>query len=202
MKSRILTLIVAMTFLTALVIPVRLAAQDNQHHEHEKHHHYKLIDIGTFGGPASQVIPGVNAGPIISKRGTAVGLSATSVHTSSHSHPFVCYGVSGDVPYIFHGFKWQGDDVIDLGSLPPTAENCSEAQGVNGKGEIVLQSENGRIDPVTGINEIRGVLWKEGKLEGFGTFGGHNSLASQINSRGQVAGAADNTISDPFSLYY
>jgi len=66
----------------------------------------------------------------------------------------------------------------------------------------VLQSENGVIDPLTGINEIRGVLWKNSKLEDLGTFGGNNSLANQINRRGQIAGAALNTIPDPFSIYY
>jgi probable HAF family extracellular repeat protein len=89
-----------------------------------------------------------------------------------------------------------------LGALPPAADNCSEAQGVNGRGEIVLQSENGIMDPLTGIDEIRAVLWKDGKIKNLGTFGGNNSLANQINGGGQIAGAALNTVPDPFSIYY
>jgi probable HAF family extracellular repeat protein len=199
MKPRILSCVVAMTLFHAL-IPVQLAAQEER--QRKQHHRYRLVDIGTFGGPESNVNLGVNAGPIVSRRGAAVGASATSVPTSSHSHPFVCGGLDGAVPFVFHGFRWLDGVVTDLGALPPATDNCSEAQGVNARGEIVLQSENGVIDPLTGINEIRGVLWKNGKLEDLGTFGGNNSLANQINRRGQIAGAALNTIPDPFSIYY
>jgi hypothetical protein len=54
MKSRTLTCITVVTLFAALAVPVGLAAQDNQdHNNNSKHHHYKLIDMGTFGGPAS-----------------------------------------------------------------------------------------------------------------------------------------------------
>jgi len=154
------------------------------------------VDVRTFGGPESNVNPAVNAGPILSRRGTAVGGSATSVSTSPHSHPFVCGGLEGSVPFVFHAFKWQDGAVSDLGALPPDTNNCSEAQGVNERGEIALQSENGAIDPLTGINEVRAARWKNGEIEELGTFGGNNSLANEINSSGQIAGAASNTISD------
>jgi hypothetical protein len=48
MKSRILMAIV-ITFSAALAMSNLLAAQ--QHHA--RHHHYKLIDMGSFGGPQS-----------------------------------------------------------------------------------------------------------------------------------------------------
>src|SRR5207247_11276208 len=54
MKPRTLTWVPTLTLLTVLAIPVRLAAQDNQeHNKKHKHHHYQVIDIGTFGGPQS-----------------------------------------------------------------------------------------------------------------------------------------------------
>jgi hypothetical protein len=47
-----LTVLVITSF-TALAMPVWMAAQDNPWGEHNaKHHHYKLIDLGTLGGPA------------------------------------------------------------------------------------------------------------------------------------------------------
>jgi hypothetical protein len=55
MRSGFCTRIFAMTLLAVLAIAIQLAAQDKQDHHH-KHHRYKLIDIGTFGGPESYVI--------------------------------------------------------------------------------------------------------------------------------------------------
>jgi probable HAF family extracellular repeat protein len=198
MKLKFSTYTAIVGLLAALAIPARLSAQKQT----TDFRRYKLIDVGTFGGPESNTILAVNAGPIISRRGTTVGTSATSVPTSKHSHPFVCGGVDGAVPFVFHGFKWHDGAVTDLGALPPVAHNCSEAQGVNQKEEIALNSENGIVDPLTGIDETRGVRWKDGKIEDLGTFGGNNSLANQINGRGQIAGAASNTTPDPFSIYY
>src|SRR5438552_13319568 len=48
MKSGTLTCIIATPLFIALTIPAQLAAQ---------HTRYKLIDIGTFGGPASLIAP-------------------------------------------------------------------------------------------------------------------------------------------------
>jgi len=79
---------------------------------------------------------------------------------------------------------------------------AAKLKAFNERGQVVLQSENGAIDPLTGINEIRAALWTDGKIENLGTFGGNNSLANQINSRGEIVGAAMNTVSDPFSIYY
>lgn len=203
MKSKTLARLMAVALFAPLAPTVRPVAQGQPVDEPHKrqHHRYRLIDIGTFGGPESNVNLAVNAGPILSRRGTSVGTSATSVPSSPESN-FICGGLDGAVPFVFHSFRWQEGAVSDLASLPPAANNCSEAQAINEKGEIVLQSENGAIDPVTGIKEIRGVRWQNGKLEDLGTFGGNNSLANQINSRGQIAGAALNTIPDPFSIYY
>ncbi len=53
MKAKMFTWTIAITSLAALAIPLSLAAQDNR--DHDKHHHYKLIDLGTFGGPSSYV---------------------------------------------------------------------------------------------------------------------------------------------------
>ncbi len=47
MKCRTLMGIIAVMLLTALATPLRLVAQDQK----KTHHHYKLIDLGTFGGP-------------------------------------------------------------------------------------------------------------------------------------------------------
>ena len=40
-----------MTLSAAMAMPLRLAAEDKL--DNHKHHHYKLIGMGTFGGPSS-----------------------------------------------------------------------------------------------------------------------------------------------------
>jgi hypothetical protein len=56
MKFRALTCIFAMTLFGALAIPVRLVAQERVGEEHHAmHHRYKLVDLGTLGGPESYV---------------------------------------------------------------------------------------------------------------------------------------------------
>src|SRR2546426_4824679 len=71
MKSRTLTFISAITLFAALAIPVRLAAQ---------HTRYKLIEIGTFGGPASYLgDPGVGPGVLhLNNRGVLIGHADTA----------------------------------------------------------------------------------------------------------------------------
>ena len=56
MKSRIWMWMIAVYLFAALAMPVWTAAQDSPSQDHKpKHHQYKLIDLGTFGGPNSSV---------------------------------------------------------------------------------------------------------------------------------------------------
>jgi len=57
MKSRPAIFIRVIPLFVALAVPIQFAAQDNQIQEpkHDRHHRYKLIDLGTFGGPDSYV---------------------------------------------------------------------------------------------------------------------------------------------------
>src|ERR1700686_592139 len=72
MKPRFLILLTAITFFAALAIPVRLAAQGNK--DRQKHHHYQLIDLGTFGGPQSWVFGGFEVpAATLNNAGTVVG---------------------------------------------------------------------------------------------------------------------------------
>src|SRR5260370_42559003 len=109
MKCRFLMLLGAIEFfaglawlVAALELPLRLAAQDKQDHNN-MHHHYKLIDMETFGGPVSSNVPFLQGGSLNS-RGVTVGWSATSTPTSPTSSFLICGGLDAVVPFITHTF--------------------------------------------------------------------------------------------------
>jgi probable HAF family extracellular repeat protein len=199
MKSNTLRFLITISLFAVLALPISLAAQERG----TNFRHYKLIDLGTFGGAASFINnPAALGAPNqINASGVAVGSSATSTPITPESNTGVCGGVDGIVPNIFRAFKWQAGHVTDLGALAGDS-NCSIATSVNARGEIVGQSENGIVDPLFGNKEIRAVLWKAGRIDNLGTFGGKYSVVSSINNRGQISGLATNSIPDPFSLLY
>jgi probable HAF family extracellular repeat protein len=196
--------------LIALAIPLQLAAQDNngsdKHDRHHTHHHYQVIDIGTFGGPSSY-FNDLNLGDtfnslccafygfaqVLNQHGTLVGWGET---TTPDPYPGFCYTLDC---FAAHAFQWQEGVKTDLGVLPGAS---SAAFWINSNGLIVGNSENGKTDPlIPGFPEIRAVLWERGEITDLGTLGGNQSFAEAVNDRGQVTGAALNAIPDPFSFY-
>jgi probable HAF family extracellular repeat protein len=175
--------------LAALLMPLQLFAQAPATHPH-----YKLIDLGTFGGPGSGVAtePGV---PIINNIGTVVGGADTSVLTPVSG----CYQPVGNPDcYISHAFAWRDGVLKDLGTL--RGGNFSFAEGINQSGLIAGVSENDQFDPTTGNPEIRAVLWRSGEIQDLGTLGGTASFAGGLNDSGQVIGMALNNVPDQYSV--
>lgn len=204
MKSKTLAWTIGMTLCAALTMPVWLPAQEQQQQPLRKEHlRYKLVDLGTFGGPESYINPAFTFGSHnqINRGGTVVGGAATSIPTTPTSNGFVCGGLDGTVPFVNHAFQWKGDTATDLAALPG-ADNCSVATSINVNGEIVGRSENGLFDQVVGANQIRAVLWKHGEIRDLGTLGGNGSSAGGFNNRGQVVGFAFNAVRDPVSIIY
>ena len=165
--------------LVTSTIPVRAAAQE--------HHHYKLIDLGTFGGPASS--PG-----FLSERGIVLGAATLATPLPPNSSPYPC-----GFPFVSHGFDWQNGSLIDLDPLP--GGYCSSPSTINSRGQIAGNSEIGEIDPVFAVRQIRAVVWADDQIKNLGTLGGNESAASAINNRGEVVGLTLNAIPDPFSLF-
>lgn len=184
MNSQTWACINSLVLFAALAIPIQLGAQDKQDH-HKQHHHYKLIDLGTFGGPASQY--SVPSSAALNNRGTATGVADTP--TPDPNCFFDCF--------VDHAFVSKDGITTDLGTLP--GGPSSFAYTVNRHGLIVGQSQIGSIDPLTGLQEVRGVLWRNGQIIDLGTLGGNASNANAINDRGQVVGAATNLTLDPFA---
>jgi probable HAF family extracellular repeat protein len=187
MKSRKL-ICLAPTLLVAVILPARLAAQE--HADNPKHHHYQLIDLGTFGGPNSSTQDELQ---VLNSRGMIAGSADTSVP----NHPNACGFCSSQ--FISHAFEWRTGVLHDLGALP--GANSSGANWIADGGLSAGFSETVDTDPLVGSREAHAVLWKNGEITDLGTLeGGYESVAFAVNSRGQVAGAAFNTVPDPFSF--
>jgi probable HAF family extracellular repeat protein len=188
-KSRRLMSVIALSFIGALAIPFKVAAQEQR---------YKVIDLGTFGGPASYLDGdnGVNGAPneVLNSRGVVAGWA--DISTPDPNAPDFCF--NSDC-FISHAFRWDKGVLTDLGVLP--GGGSSQARHISGSGLIIGQSQHGVIDPlVAGLPEFRAVLWREGRIIDLGTLGGNDSAAFAVNNRSQVVGAALNDIPDPFSF--
>jgi probable HAF family extracellular repeat protein len=174
--------------LALLALPFALAAQEPAQEHAAKHKHYTLVEIGTFGGPHSQVN---GQSVVINREGTVVGGASTSIPDPACNF---------DAPYCFHlhAFEWRKGALADLGTLPG-GEN-SLAISINTPGTIAGVSENGLVDPVFGAEFVATVWNKNGQIVDLGTLGGSFSLPNSINDRGEAAGGAENTSPDPDNL--
>lgn len=188
------------TRITALVFAIAFASSFGSFAQEpravssiRKHARYKLVDLGTFGGPLSTLVffqPGV-----INRAGTVVGGADTG-----NPDPYApnCYFFTPNC-VVHHAFQWKRGIMTDLGSLSGT-NNSSFAWWVNDRGWVAGGAENGAIDPIAGVPEANAVLWKDGQITNLGTLGGNQSAAFGVNNRGQITGYATNAISDPWPL--
>lgn len=82
MKSKMIAISLAATLFAALAPPVRVKAQDQE----KVHPGYRLVDVGTLGGPQSAVFEFAHS----LNRGTA----AVGGHSTPDPYPLFC--INGD----------------------------------------------------------------------------------------------------------
>lgn len=173
----------------------RLIAEDTGARE-AKAPRYRLIEIGTFGGPASLVFGGT--GDLNQKRTLVTSAADTALFDSNWPNINPWFASGGYLSlYIQHAFEWKQGVLEDLGVL--SGGSSSGGFGINSHGAVVGMSTNGTFDPLTGFPEIEPVLWQYGKIVRLGTLGGNGGYAAFINDHGQIAGDALNAIPDPFA---
>ena len=185
MNSKKLRLSFSMMML-ALAFSAVSSAQNSPAESKHQHHDYKLIDLGTFGGPNSfyfsaPVVQSVN------NRGIVVGGADTVLPDPT------CFQDCN----VLHAFAWKMGVLSDLGTLP--GGPSSTALWINEQGIIMGFSDNGVIDPVSGPQQIA-VIWKDHEIMSLGTFGGGFSFGNAMNNQGDVVGITTNTMPDPFSF--
>jgi probable HAF family extracellular repeat protein len=183
---------IAVAILAAFAFTARLAAQEEQGQKEERteHYHYKLIDIGTFGGPNSYFT--FISGRSLNNHGVATGSADTPVAVN----PPLCL-LFPDC-FLAHTFQWKDGVFTDLGALPGVGG--SFPNDMNAKGVIAGLSLNGGSDPVLGVPFFDAVVWKNGQIIDLGTFGGPLSYAGAINNHDRVVGFALNATPASFDL--
>jgi len=208
MKLHTFVAITVVTLAAALAESGRLVAQDGAAQRGKAmHHHYKLIEIGTFGGPNSTMQqpgtpPSVPFVRILNRAGAEIGTGDTS-----SLDPF-CY-LGGSPCHVGYVFRWQDGVLSNLGVLlqNPTAGpqmpclDCTWstfAFDIADNGLVAGEYEDNALDPLTGAPTSLAVLWKDGKIFNLGTLGGNESAAAAVNRRGEVVGAALTSTPDPY----
>jgi probable HAF family extracellular repeat protein len=193
MQSKFSTCVVAIT-LFAIGGFTPLDAQQPQQAPPPGHIRYKLVVMGTFGGPQSASFFGQARS--LNERGTLVGQADTSVPDRNFQNFNPLLGAD---PFIQHGFLWRDNRMTDLGALPGV--NGSQVSWVNDAGNAVGISTTGNLDPVTGFPAANAVAWIDGHIINLGTLdGGYESLGIAINDEGEIAGISSNSTPDPISI--
>src|SRR5438093_1115909 len=129
----------AMAALFSLVtFSAQTAAQTQTSSQPNSHVRYKLIDLGTLGGPNST--EGHQA-PIVSNSGAVIGIADTLL--PDPACPSDCF--------IGHAFRWEKGVLTDLGTIP--GGNNSDAVWPNSLGQVVGEAERGnRLPNVASIS--------------------------------------------------
>ena len=144
---------------------------------------YKLIDLGTLGGPISYGSVNGDGSRLLNDAGVVA--SYADLESPDPNASFFCYDADC---YQAHAALWKHGIITDLGALPEN--NNSAAGSINSRGWATGQSQSSTIDPFFGIPEFHAVLWKDdGQTIDLGTLGlGTESLGITVNDAGQVTG--------------
>src|SRR5215831_2484436 len=115
MKSRTLTFAIGIVLLAELATPFLLIAQKTS---------YKLIDIGTLGGPSAHG-PGNGAGSrLLNNAGQVAGTADTS-----EPDPNAPNCTNSPDCFVSHAFRWNHGNLTDLGVL--SGVNWSHGNAIN-----------------------------------------------------------------------
>lgn len=166
-------------------ITITMAAESNPK---TKHHRYKVVDVGTFGGPNADTLTPPPAAQILTNNGIFVGTGETDL---PDPFPSACFNPDC---FVREPLLWFGGVRLHLPSL--RRGYSGGPISVNDYGVSVGFAENGEIDPLVGAPKLKAALWKGGKVIDLGTLGGNGASANAITDDGLIFGGALNTIPD------
>ncbi|HYK34511.1 hypothetical protein [Alloacidobacterium sp.] len=168
---------IGMLAMSLMIFSTYLWAQENN----QRRPRYKVIDVGTFGGPVSVY-------NVLTRIATANGIVVGAADTDAPDpYPFACWDASC---FVQHAYVWRKGELTDMGTLPGGSSSYTNA--INTRGLIVGQSQNGELDPVTGIPKFIATVWDHDKIRNLGTLGGGFSIAVAVTDQNFVMGDAEN----------
>lgn len=200
MKRTVLSGIGAMTFTIALLLNSSLIAQQSgDGHRDTGARRYRLVDLGTLGGPISYGPNDGNGARILNEAGTVSSYADST--TPDPNAPDLC---TAPDCLLVHASRWRHGRPIDLGALDD--RYSSVASSINDRGWSTGFSETGLIVPVpifpNGFPQLHAVLWRGRSILDLDTLpGGIFSQGLSINNSGQVVGFSDNGVPDPFAIF-
>ena len=178
MKSARVIHIATLLLVALVVFSTSLAAQQTEHRHQRR---YKLVEVGTFGGPNSVY----NVFSLIARNdGTVVGAANTSTPDPYSPDCF------DDSCFVQHAWKWRNGLLTDLGVLPGGYGSYTTA--INAQGLIVGLSQNGEFDAFTGSPSFVATVWRNNQIKSLGTLGGSFSFAIAATDQNFIMGAAEN----------
>ena len=131
-----------------------------------------FVDLGALPGGSNSCTQSINS------RGWIVGGSENGAIDPLTGYPEV------------RAVLWKDGTIRDLGTL---GGNESVASAINRSGQVAGFASNDIPDSFAGdfalgATQVHAFLWDGGAMRDLGTLGGPNSIAFNLNDRGQIAG--------------
>jgi probable HAF family extracellular repeat protein len=189
MKLTALLGVGAMALSAALLFPASLIAQQRGDGQGERgvRHRYKLVDLGTLGGPISYGSASGDGARLLNDRGEVSSYADTAL-----PDPFAPDRL------LTHAFRWRHGKLTDPGGLDDKFNSLGDS--INDRGWVAGIAQTGLTDPSFIFPLMDAVLWKGKKAIDLGTLpGGSFSLGIIVNNAGQVVGFSDNGVPDTFA---
>jgi probable HAF family extracellular repeat protein len=193
-SMRKLACLFSLTLFTLLAVRTDSAAQQDSSTAKTPKYPYKLIDLGTFGGPRSYQSANFQGSRILNNAGVVSSYADTTA-----PDPFAPNSCFDADCLVAHAYRWHDGVLHDLGVI--AKGYSSLVASINDFGWGVGAAQTGVIDPAAGGPQNVTVLWTDRRMVVLGTLpGGSESVGISVNNAGQAVGISNNGIPDPYAL--